>query len=139
MNCKAIAEDTIDLHTHLHRERERREMERDKQTDSRIEKDRTSIKSHEVIHLLPSRTDNKKSPESKARPGQKAMQQTSNTRVQRQPSLRKRMLNTPIIAVTNNAGWSTHGVNTFNTILILSLLQEPHTVMATEQESRSQY
>lgn len=114
-------------------------MERDKQTDSRIEKDRTSIKSHEVIHLLPSRTDNKKSPESKARPGQKAMQQTSNTRVQRQPSLHKRMLNTPIIAVTNNAGWSTHGVNTFNTILILSLLQEPHTVMATEQESRSQY
>lgn len=45
MNCKAIAEDTIDLHTHLHRERERREMERDKQTDSRIEKDRTSIES----------------------------------------------------------------------------------------------
>lgn len=76
---------------------------------------------------------------SKARAGQKTEWKTFRLKVQRQPSLRKRMLNTPIIAVTNNAGWSTHGVNTFNTILILSLLQEPHTVMATEQESRSQY
>lgn len=49
------------------------------------------------------------------------------------------MLNTPITAVTNYTGWNAHGVNTLNTILILSLLQEPHSVMATEQESRSQY
>lgn len=46
-----------------------REMEKDRQTASRTEKDRTSIESHEVIHPLPSRTDNKKKPRvrSKAR------------------------------------------------------------------------
>ena len=48
------------------------------------------------------------------------------------------MLNTLIIAINNNAGWSVHGVNTFNTILIFSLLQEPQIVMATKQKNRSQ-
>lgn len=43
------------------------EMEGDRQTDSRIKKDRTSIKSHEVIHLLSSLTDNKKKPRVKSK------------------------------------------------------------------------
>lgn len=45
------------------------------------------------------------------------------------------MLNTLSIAINNNAGWSVHGVNTFNTILIFSLLQEPQIVMATKQKT----
>lgn len=49
------------------------------------------------------------------------------------------MLNTLILALNNNAGWSVHSVNTFNTILIFSLLQEPQIVMATKQKNRSQY
>lgn len=56
----------------------------------------------------------------------------------KEPSLSK-MLNTLIIAINNKAGWSVHGVNTFNTILIFSLLQEPQIVMATKQKNRSQY
>lgn len=51
----------------------------------------------------------------------------------------KQMLNTLILALNNNAGWSVHSVNTFNTILIFSLLQEPQIVMATKQKNRSQY
>lgn len=68
IKCKAIAEDTHHQHWPPHTQH-RGEMERDRQTASRIEKDRTSIKSHEVIHPLPSRTDNKKKPRvrSKAR------------------------------------------------------------------------
>lgn len=49
------------------------------------------------------------------------------------------MLNTLITATNHDAGRSGHGVNTFNTILKFSLLQEPQIVMATKQKSGSRH
>lgn len=97
-----------------------------------------NIRNHEVMKH-PFCSELQETSRSKAKPGWKDKQKNHKAKgSSREPSLSK-MLNILIIAINNNAGWSVHGVNTFNTILIFSLLQEPQIVMATKQKNRSQY